>query len=709
LSAVTGFKRLGLAVVALVLALFGVLGVVSLLLPADQVREAVKAEIRAVTGLDPVLRGAVSVSLFPTGSVSFSDVVLGDPASAEPPLSADRLTAKLRFFPLLTGKIEVADVALDNPRIEIAVRADGRSNWAPLIESLTRTLAPGTGRGEKVVSFSEIRMTGGTIRVRDDSRNVFERLEKVELSLAWPAISRSFAATGTVVWRDEPMEVGVTVGDFAAALQGDKSGLKLRASGAPLKAAFDGSYSMRPTVKVDGMLAADAPSLRRAMVWAGHKPLAGGGFGAFSLKAQTNVVGGTIALTGVNLELDGNVAEGVLTFATDGRQTLQGTLASDSIDLTPYLSTIRLMADREREWSRTPISLDGLSTIDLDLRISAAKVSVAGTRAGRTAVGVNLRGGELNVTIGESQAFGGVIRGSLGLSRLGNGAGFKSQLQFANVDMESCIGDLFGVRRIEGKGDLAFAVEAQGANVLALARTLNGTATITGRAGALTGLNVEQLLRRLERRPLSAGGEFRSGRTPFTRLSVSVKISDGTANVENVSLEGSAVQLGLAGSASIPARDLDLRGTARLATAATTDGKGNFELPFVVQGPWDDPIMLPDPEVLIRRSGAAAPFLDALKNRREREAARPAIEKPDSTPPESATPAAIQNPPASMPAPRETTPIPESPARSAAAPAEPAEAKAADSPAEAAEAPAAPQPEPPATESAAPTGEKPAE
>lgn len=709
MSAVTGFKRLGLAVVTLVLALFGALGIVSMLLPADQVREAVKAEIRAVTGLDPVLRGAVSVSLFPTGSVSFSDVVLGDPAAAEPPLSADRLTAKLRFFPLLTGKIEVADVALENPRIEISVRADGRSNWAPLIESLTRTLAPGAGRAEKVVSFSEIRMTGGTINVRDASRNVSERLDQVELSLAWPAISRSFAATGSVVWREEPMEVGITVGDFAAALHGDKSGLKLRASGTPLKFAFDGSYSMRPTVKVDGTLSADTPSLRRAMVWAGQKPLAGGGFGAFSLKAQTNVVGGTIALTGVNLELDGNVAEGVLTFATDGRQTLQGTLASDSIDLTPYLSTIRLMADREREWSRAPISLDGLSTIDLDLRVSAAKVALAGTKAGRTAVGVNLRGGELGVTIGESQAFGGVIRGSLGLSRLGNGAGFKSRLQFANVDLESCIGDLFGVRRIEGKGDLSFAVEAQGANVLGLARTLSGTATVTGRAGALTGLNVEQLLRRLERRPLSAGTEFRSGRTPFSQLAVSVRISNGTANVEKVSLEGAAVQLGLAGSASIPARDLDLRGTARLAATATTDGKGSFELPFVVQGPWDDPIMLPDPEVLIRRSGAAAPLLNLLKNRNE--AARPALEAPEADKPEAAAPATIQPPASAAPA-ISAPPAAEVPSRSAAAPAAPeqSEPKAADSPAEPAPAPSSPQPDPAsAAEESKPAAEKPAE
>ena len=59
-----------------------------MLLPKDQVREAVKAEIRAVTGLDPVLRGDVSVSLFPYGQVILSDVSLGD-GQGEPPLAAD--------------------------------------------------------------------------------------------------------------------------------------------------------------------------------------------------------------------------------------------------------------------------------------------------------------------------------------------------------------------------------------------------------------------------------------------------------------------------------------------------------------------------------------------------------------------------------------------------------------------------------------------
>ena len=277
-----------------------------------------------------------------------------------------------------------------------------------------------------------------------------------------------------------------------------------------------------------------------------------GGFERFSLKAQTNVVGGTIALTGANLEIDGNPAEGVLTFATDGRQTLQGTLAADSIDLTPYLSTIRLLTDSEREWSRVPISLDGISGFELDLRLSAAKIAIGTAKLGRTAIAANLRGGKLTLTVGESRTFGGVIKGSLGLATADAGAEFKSQLQFTDIDLEPTLSELFGVKRLEGKGDLAFVLEGTGRNVLALTRTLNGTATLAGRQGALTGLNLEQLLRRLERRPLSGGSEFRSGRTPFDKLTVALKITDGNAAVETSTLEGAAVKLALAGSGLDP-------------------------------------------------------------------------------------------------------------------------------------------------------------
>jgi AsmA protein len=637
LTVTTGFRRLGFFLLAAIVAGSGVFITAGYLISADSVRQQAMSEIRAVTGLNPILRGEATVSLFPSGSISFADVVLGDPN--RPALMAERLTARLRFFPLLIGRVEIADVSLERPVIAIDLDGNGRTNWSGLIEALARSQKP----APRLATFSEMRIDNGTILFHDAAHKLSETLRNVDFSLAWPSISKSFGATGRFVWHDEPVDASVTLADFPAALAGNRTGLKLRMAGKPIKAAFEGSASFSPTLRVEGTVAADAASLRDTLIWAGQQPLPGGGFGRFAIKAQTSIAGGTIGLSGVNVELDGNTAEGVLTFATDGRKTLQGTLASETLDLTPYVSTVRLLTSNQREWNNSRITADGLSGIDFDLRLSAANVVMSNAKIGRTAIGANLRAGHLVVTVGEAQAYGGVIKGSLALAIFEGGVDVKSQLQFTDVDLESCLGQVFGLRRLEGKGNLSLAVEGSGESVLAVTHTLTGVAGLTGQDGALLGLNVEQLLRRLERRPLSGGGEFRTGRTPYDKITVALKITRGIVTVDDVKIEGSAVRLALGGSASIPERDLDLKGTAGLVAAAKP-GTVAFELPFIVQGSWDDPIMLPDPEALIRRSGAAAPLLDAVRERSARDAVRSAIERLTGGSPSGAIPAAEQTP-----------------------------------------------------------------
>jgi AsmA protein len=625
--AARGLKRVGAGVAAVIAAAIGAFALVPVFIPADHVRDVVKAEIRAVTGLDPVARGAVVVSLFPSPTISFTDVVLGDERPGEPALSAERLTAQLRLLPLFTGRIEIADVSLVRPRIAVTFEPDGRSNWSALIDTLSRTLKPGAQRADRLVSFSEIRIAEGTIAVRDDARGISETLNDVNLSLAWPAISTSFGAAGRFVWRGEPVDASISLNDLFATLSGDRSGLKFRIAGALAKLGFDGHIMRQPALKIEGTLAADGPSMRDVVRWAGRTPLPGGGFGRFALKAQTSMVGATIALWNVNAELDGNSAEGVLTFAGEGRPTLQGTLAVDDLDISPYVSTVRLLRQDEHDWNRGNIGLDGLAAFDLDVRLSAARISLNGAKFGRTAITTNLRSGRMTITVSESQAFGGTLKGTLALTKMDSGADLKAQLQFADVNLEPCLGELFGIRRLEGKGDLTFSIEGAGQSVFALTRTLNGEVRLAARQGQLSGLNVEQLLRRLDRRPLSGGVEFRSGTTPFDKLRVALKIAQGTATMEDVYLEGPAVKLALGGSASIPARDLDLKGTASLVRTATAGGSDAFDLPFVVQGPWDDPIMLPDAEILLRRSRATAPLLDAIKDRKARDAVRSVVEQ----------------------------------------------------------------------------------
>src|SRR5262249_6044033 len=158
----------------------------------------------------------------------------------------------------------------------------------------------------------------------------------------------------------------------------------------------------------------------------GDTPVPGGGFGRFTLKGQAKVVGRAISLSGVNVELDGNAAEGVLTYAANGQRTWQGTLAADGLDLTPYVSTVRVMAANAREWDHGPLALDGLTGLEIDMRLSAAKVTLGRAHLGRTAVAASLRGGKLLVTVGEAQAYNGVIRGSLALTKAEGGAEMKS-------------------------------------------------------------------------------------------------------------------------------------------------------------------------------------------------------------------------------------------------------------------------------------------
>jgi AsmA protein len=614
-------NRLGTPVAAFFgVALIGLIAT-SWFLDRDALRAAVEAQIRAVTGLDLVVNGNIEVSMFPGSYVSFHDVGLKGADAADPALSVDVMTANLRLLPLLLQRFEISDVMMLRPHIRVVLEADGRSNWTPFIETIARTMKPGP---DNQVSFSEIRVQDGELSYQDAANRVTESLGDIDLSLAWPSISRSFAATGQFDWRGERVDGSISTSDFGAALSGDRAGLKARLSSAPLKLAFDGFVANRTSMMLDGTLTIDSPSLRNAMQWAGQAPPGSGGFGRFALKARANLVGPSIALTNVNVELDGNTAEGVMTYANNGRQTLQATLAAGNLDFTPYVATFRLLASGARDWNRQLFDLNALSATDLDMRLSAAQVTVGASRLGRTALGANLRGGALALSVGEAQIYGGIARGSFAVARSDTVADVKAQFQFTDVDLQSLASELFGVSKLSGRGNLNFSLVASGSSPFGLAQSLDGSANLVGHDGEISGFNVEQLLKRLERRPLSGGGNFRNGATPYDKLTMAVKFSDGIATAEDIRVEGPAAHLTMTGTASVPAREYDMKGVASLNSASGAPG---FELPFVVQGPWDDPLIFPDPESLIRRSPASAPLLDAVKDRKTRDAVRSVLER----------------------------------------------------------------------------------
>ena len=156
---------------------------------------------------------------------------------------------------------------------------------------------------------------------------------------------------------------------------------------------------------------------------------------------------------------------------------------------------------------------------------------------------------------------------------------------------------------------------------------MNGTASLTGENGALAGLDVEQLLRRLERRPLSGGGDFRTGRTPYDKIAVALKIAQGKVTVEDVKIDGPGGAAGARRLRLDPGARTRSQRHRRAGVAGQAGRRRRSNCRSSCRAPGTTRSCCPTPEALIRRSGAAAPLLNAVRDRSARDAARSVIER----------------------------------------------------------------------------------
>src|SRR5258708_27152864 len=120
------------------------------------------------------------------------------------------------------------------------------------------------------------------------------------------------------------------------------------------------------------------------------------------------------------------------------------------------------------------------------MRLSAAQVTVGQSRLGRTALGANLRGGALALSVGEAQMYGGIARGSFGVARTDAVADVKAQFQFIDVDLQSLGSELFGVSKLSGRGNLNVSLGASGSSPFGLPSPLGAPATFIAHAAPIT-------------------------------------------------------------------------------------------------------------------------------------------------------------------------------------------------------------------------------
>ena len=131
--------------------------------------------------------------------------------------------------------------------------------------------------------------------------------------------------------------------------------------------------------------------------------------------------------------------------------------------------------------------------------------------------------------------------------------------------------------------------EASGGSPAALIESLTGTASLKAANGSISGVNLEEALRRSQRRPLDVQRDLRVGGTAFDTFEASLALDAGRAQVQRGNMTSHGVSGELGGLIDLGAQSWALQVKAIQTDSAGEESQDAAHLTFDIAGPWSQP------------------------------------------------------------------------------------------------------------------------
>lgn len=200
--------------------------------------EAFKAEITSfvkdATGRDVFIDGNIELTVLPAPALNIANVRLANIDGAQAPdmVRLKSLQVRVALGPLLGGRIQVQNIRLLEPVIELERLADGRFNG--IFKGAAKQTPPGLetdGDGTADVAGSGKDSTGSepdivldsfvienaTVVYRDSKAGTVERIDNINANIAAASISGPFESTGVFSLRGIAVNYDATVGKIIEA------------------------------------------------------------------------------------------------------------------------------------------------------------------------------------------------------------------------------------------------------------------------------------------------------------------------------------------------------------------------------------------------------------------------------------------------------------------------------------------------------------
>ena len=600
------------------------------------------AAVKNNTGRDLTLTGDIKISLFPWTGVSTGKMTLSNAIGFQEKTfaSLEESAIKINLLPLFLNKIEIDQVIIKGLNLNLEKNSQGINNWDDLTRSNITNIKPlspiasnnkpaATNNGLTLLAINGVAIENAVINWKNQrsgkillikdiniNSNKFAYDEAVTVDLSLMAMSPETNWTELIKLRtgltvnqaltslaldhcdlqlktiikantneDKSILAALTINNVAMDRTKQSlnvSGLKLTSQDMSLsaeiagntnnsKSSFQGPITIAPfnlrnvlnqlDIKVPGLQ--DGKTLSKAAA-------------TFNLLVTDNAVD----LQNMTLTLDDTQIKGSTTITDFSKPAITFNLASNNMDLDPYLAPI---ADKKSGPINSPAIILALGTSTLPVKLlkkliingqlSLERLKVNAMTMQDVQLNLDVKEGLINAQQSAKGFYAGSYNGVFSVDMRNNKPILSINEKILHVQIEPLLNDFNGATKLRGLLDLSTQLEGQGNNAKELKSSLKGNLSFLLTDCVIKGFNLQKIIddaKTLIKEP-TLPADNKNDQMLFSKLSGTATINNGL--VQNNDLIGIASKMHLngKGTADLNSEKLDYKLNARyIKTKATT-------------------------------------------------------------------------------------------------------------------------------------------
>lgn len=661
-------KIFGIVIGVIVVLIIAAVLILPHVIDPNDYRDDIERAVKDNTGRTLVIAGDMELSLFPWLGVDVSQARLGNaPGFGDTPFATiQNMEVRVRLLSLLFGPTEVGKLKLDGLALNLARKADGKTNWQDLLQrsggQSSKPESPSKG-GFGDITIDSIELSNATINWHDAMAGTDYRLRDVNLTVGAVRPNKPFPmkmnfavdSTKPVLHANIGLRATATVDPAAKHYRLDDGMVEVSARGAGLPVQPTNVKSTWQTLRFDqagGTFALDGLKLQALGIEA-DAVLEGRGLSGknaqpeisgtlkvadfaprdvlaklgrhlqpsdpqvlrhASLSARLAATDHSATLGDVRITLDDTHITGQLAVRDFKTHALAFTLAADKLDADRYLPAgtgeAAKKAPRPGSFDHIRLPGDKLRGLNVDGKLVIGTFKLFNLTARDVTLGINAANGKMTLKPLTAKLYSGTYDGSITAASAGKGLKLATDQRLAGIDMGALLEDLAGRKLISGGADMNVAFAGSGDTVGALKKTLDGKLGFKIQHGAVEGIDLWGAIRRayavIKHQP--APKQSGEKKTEFVALNGDGVIKNGVLNNRKLTADLPFMHLAGHGTIDLVKRDLDYRLDAKIIKVPEIDRRSELgkikgvTVPIHLEGDFANITAFPD-------------LADALKSR----------------------------------------------------------------------------------------------